>query len=187
MAVAFHGGITVTQGSTNVATPKLLLLTGGAVTGQGAGTDTPVFDVNIGTITWSTGALATQRFCLFRAPTIAFSGTSTATDSATVVIAGAPAAGALATLTRAYALWCQAGGVRFDGTTFGVFGVAPVVQQTAALPTNSVTAGGTTDVYADFTGAVYTTDAAAIRNDLYQHGQKIIQMNTALRNLGFLA
>lgn len=67
------------------------------------------------TVTWKVGALATQRFNLFEAPTIAFQSASTAANVATVAITGAPVAGALATLTNRYALWVQADLARFDG------------------------------------------------------------------------
>lgn len=70
------------------------------------------------TVEWATGALATQRFHVFQAPTIAFVGGSTVTNAATVAITGAPVAGANATLTNTYALWVQDGASRFDGGVY---------------------------------------------------------------------
>lgn len=70
----------------------------------------------------------------------------------------------------------------------GVFNVAPVVQQTSgANLTNSVTSGGSNDVIADFTSlTVYSTDAATIRNNIYQLARKVKQINDALRLYGWL-
>jgi hypothetical protein len=89
-----------------------LAITGGAHTALTASTE--VFDVNFSlnrTVQWATGSLATQRFSVFQAPTIAFVGASNVTgNTATVAITGAPAMGTNATLTgNAYALWLQAG------------------------------------------------------------------------------
>lgn len=58
---------------------------------------------------------ATQREFVFGAPTYAAAGTSTITNSATVAIPDAPAAGSNMTLTNRYALWVQAGDALFAG------------------------------------------------------------------------
>ena len=70
----------------------------------------------------------------------------------------------------------------------GFHGVTAVAQQTSgANLTNNVTVGGTDDTIADFTSlTVYATDAAAIRNDVYQLARKLKQVNDALRLYGFL-
>jgi hypothetical protein len=66
--------------------------------------------------TAGSGTAATGVFTSFGVPTLAATNTSvTTTDAATVYIAGAPAAGTNQTLTNAYALWVDAGKVRFDG------------------------------------------------------------------------
>lgn len=74
------------------------------------------------------------------------------------------------------------------GSPFGIgfFGTAPVVKQTSgANLTNNVTVGGVNDTIADFTSlTVYATDAAAIRNDIYQLARKLKQINDGLRAYG---
>ena len=69
----------------------------------------------------------------------------------------------------------------------GFLGSAAVVQQASgANLTNNVTSGGTDDTIADFAGALYSTDAATIRNDMYQLARKLKQVNDALRLYGLL-
>ncbi len=69
---------------------------------------------------------------------------------------------------------------------FSTAAVTPVVQQTSgANLTNNVTAGGTDDTIADYSSlTVYATDAAAIRNDIYQLARKVKQINDGLRTYG---
>ena len=71
------------------------------------------------TKTWAAGAgpLATQREVIFRGPTYVgdAGGALTISDAATVAINAAPTAGANLVITRAMALWVQAGNSRFDG------------------------------------------------------------------------
>lgn len=71
----------------------------------------------------------------------------------------------------------------------GFFNATAVVQQTrGATLTNSVTSGGTDDTIADFTNlTVYATDAAAIRNDIYQLARILRQHDVGLRALGLLS
>lgn len=93
-----------------------LIVTGAADTGCMAGTEQPDVYVNLTrTVTWETGALTTQRFVRIGQPTIAFAGASTVTNAVTVDIAGAPVAGANATLTNAYALRVASGASYFAG------------------------------------------------------------------------
>lgn len=70
----------------------------------------------------------------------------------------------------------------------GFMGASPVTRQTSGADlTNNVTAGGSDDTIADFTSlTVYATDAAAIRNDIYQLARKLKQVNDALRDFGLL-
>lgn len=70
----------------------------------------------------------------------------------------------------------------------GFLGTAAVVKQTSGADlTNNVTSGGSNDVIADFTSlSVYATDAATIRNDIYQLARKLKQVNDALRLYGLL-
>ena len=93
------------------------LWTGGAHTAQTLSTEINDWNVNLArTVTWSTGALTTQRFFLVQAPTLAFVGASTVSQTATVAITNSPQAGTNATLTESLALWIQNGDSRFDGT-----------------------------------------------------------------------
>lgn len=81
-----------------------------------ASTESPDFNFNMArNKEWATGALTTQRFALFQAPTVKFQAASTLTDTATVAITGAPIAGTNATITNAYSLWVQAGRTKLDG------------------------------------------------------------------------
>jgi hypothetical protein len=70
----------------------------------------------------------------------------------------------------------------------GMFGVTAVVQQTSgANLTNNVTAGGTDDTIADYSSlTVYASDAAAIRNNLYQLARKTKVVHDAMRAYGWL-
>ena len=75
-----------------------------------------------------------------------------------------------------------------SGATLGFFGTTPAVKQTSGENlTNNVTSGGTTGQIDDFTSlTVYATDAAAIRNDIYQLARKLKQVNDGLRLYGLL-
>jgi hypothetical protein len=64
------------------------------------------------------------------------------------------------------------------------FGAGTVAQQTVDAITNSVTAGGVNGTIADYTIVDYATDAASIRNDLYQLARAVAQHATAFRNFG---
>jgi hypothetical protein len=68
----------------------------------------------------------------------------------------------------------------------GFFNTGPAAQQTSgANLTNSVTSGGTDDTIANFTDlTTYATDAATIRNDIYQLARKLKQINDGLRAFG---
>lgn len=156
-----------------------------ASTGLTLSTEVLDFDVAMNrTQQWATGALTTQRFALFRQPTIGFVGASTVTTAATVAIVGAPLAGTNATLTNSYALWVQAGGTRLDGN-FG-FGVAPVAAQTVDAVTNNVTSGGTSATIANFTDlTIYGNDSATIRNDIFQLARSLAQLTVMARAFGW--
>jgi hypothetical protein len=69
----------------------------------------------------------------------------------------------------------------------GFFGNGPTAQQTSAPLTNNVTAGGTSDTIEDYSSlTVYTTDAAAIRNNLYQLARKLKEIQDAMYAYGIL-
>lgn len=98
-----------------------LTLTEAAHTALTASTER--FDVRFNlarTVEWATGALTTQRFAVFQAPTIGFVGASTVTDTATVAISGAPVKGTNATLSNTHALLIQAGAVSTAAVAFGL-------------------------------------------------------------------
>lgn len=79
-------------------------------------------------------------------------------------------------------IWSSSGGA----ATIGFLGAAAVVRQTSgANLTNNVTAGGTDDTITNWTNlTTYSTDAAAIRNAVYQLARKVKQLNDGLRTLG---
>lgn len=68
----------------------------------------------------------------------------------------------------------------------GFFGSGQATIRTSgANLTNNVTVGGVDNTIADFTSlSVYATDAAAIRNDIYQLARKLKQINDGLRAYG---
>ena len=82
-----------------------------------------------------------------------------------------------------------AGNLTRLGATVGFFNAAGGAQQVSAADlTNNVTAGGTDDTIADYASlTVYATDAAAIRNNIYQLSRKLKQVNDALRVYGLLS
>ena len=71
----------------------------------------------------------------------------------------------------------------------GFYTKTPIAQQTSGADlTNNVTAGGTTDQIDDITSlTVYATDAAAIRNAIYQLARKLKQLNDGLRIYGYFS
>lgn len=70
--------------------------------------------------------------------------------------------------------------------TLGFLGTAAVAKQTSgANLTNNVTSGGTSDQIDNWTDlTTYATDAAAIRNAVYQLARKLKQINDGLRTYG---
>jgi hypothetical protein len=81
----------------------------------------------------------------------------------------------------------NSGNVTIAGN-IGFFGASAQSQQASGADlTNNVTSGGSSDVIADFTSlTVYATDAATIRNDIYQLARKLKMVNDALRKYGLL-
>ncbi len=71
--------------------------------------------------------------------------------------------------------------------TLGFFGATGATKVTQGAITNSVTAGGSTGVIANYTDlTTYATDAAAIRNDIYQLALGLSNVVGALRSYGLL-
>ncbi len=108
--------VEITQASAAGGSPTAFTVTGGAHTTLAASVEAidVLFDA-ARTVEFATGDIATQRAVVFTAPTYAFVGASTITDSATVAISGPPTAGANATLTAARSLWVQSGPVHIGG------------------------------------------------------------------------
>ena len=98
--------------------------------------------ITLGTQTWATGTVATQRFIHITAPTVAFASASTMTSTATLTIDGAPIQGTNATLTKTMALNVVAGLVNIGGTLT----VAGVITSTQATGTAPFTVASTTQV-----------------------------------------
>ena len=71
----------------------------------------------------------------------------------------------------------------------GFNGVSPVGQQSVGTSLiNNITSGGTTGTLANYTSlTVYSLDAAAIRDNLYQLGLKVAALETASKNVGLNA
>lgn len=70
----------------------------------------------------------------------------------------------------------------------GFFAATPQLQQSVnTILVNNVTSGGTVSIIADFTSlTVYATDAATIRNNFYRLTEKVLKLETALRNYGLV-
>lgn len=89
---------------------------------------------------WATGAITTQREFLITAPTYSFVAASTITNAATLAVTAAPTAGTNATITNAYSIWSQSGGVRFDdGTGYLRILAVPTITTTVGLFFNQAT------------------------------------------------
>lgn len=117
-ATTFEAPVTIAPAAVSSAGQVALTVTGAADTGITASTERSDVYLNLArTETWATGALATQRAIRIAAPTYAFVGASTITNAVTVDISGAPAAGANATITNAYALRVASGTSYFGGYT----------------------------------------------------------------------
>jgi hypothetical protein len=78
------------------------------------------------------------------------------------------------------------GSIIINGGKLSFFAVTAVVQQSVnTILVNNVTSGGTLSTIADFTSlTVYATDAGTIRNNFYRLTEKVLKLETALRNYG---
>lgn len=113
---AFTGAVTITQAALATGSPYAFKVAGGAHTALTSSTEAPDVDLNLArTVQFATGALATQRAMVVRAPTYGFVGASVLSDAATLAISGGPVAGTNATITRRWALWVQGQDTRLDG------------------------------------------------------------------------
>jgi hypothetical protein len=70
----------------------------------------------------------------------------------------------------------------------GIFNTSGVVQQSVnTILVNNVTSGGTLSTIANYTDlTTYSNDAAAIRNNFFRLTEKVLQLETALRNYGWV-
>ena len=154
--------------------PTLLSVVGPAHTTLAASVEAPDITFNLArSVQFATGALAAQRAILIQSPTYAFVAASTIGTAATVAIAGAPIAGANATITNSYALWTQAGMTRHDladaatSTTPEIFALRHTTSGTAAAGFGVLSAvdlqsgaGNVRRAMTDTTSWVSSTDTA---------------------------
>lgn len=154
--IAMTGGRTIHTGTADAADNSFLYLTGGGAQGSTRG----------GTILLCGNEI----------------GLGLNIDGLIQIIAGNDTTGHIQMYTGAAVLRYEI----TDDAKMGWFAATPVVQQTSgANLTNNVTAGGSNDVIADYSSlTVYATDAAAIRNDIYQLSRKLKQINDGLRAYG---
>lgn len=116
--------VSVSQSSISSADPSSALsVVGGLHTGLTASAELNSVYIELRTAQWAAGSLSNQRAIRIIAPTYSFVGASTITNAATVYIEGAPVAGTNATITNNYALWVDAGVVRFDDEIRGGAGL----------------------------------------------------------------
>lgn len=137
---------------------------GPAHTGLTASTEVPGIDFDLdATKQWATGALATQREVVVRAPTYGFVGASTLTTAVTFEVTGAPIAGTNATITNAYA-------ARIGGNTTQV-SAAAFEYSAISVPDHTLTLTGTTQltntpgIETVHIGQLTVTDGSAITVD----------------------
>ena len=131
IAVDATGDVTITQGVSTSGSPIGLTFTGAAHTTLAASTEARDWNINLArTVEFATGAITSQRAVAILAPTYGFVGASTITNAATLYIDAAPAAGANATITETWALWVDAGAVRFDGIVAHAAGSAAAPSMT---------------------------------------------------------
>lgn len=103
-----------------------------------------------------------------------------------------PASGAFTLLTSTGATTLASGvgahlGLGSTTSAIGFFGATGATRVTQGAITNSVTSGGTTGTIADYSSlSVYATDAATIRNNIYQLSLALANVTAALRSYGLL-
>jgi hypothetical protein len=115
-AAIYTNNVTIPQVVATSGSPTAFLLTGAAHTTLAATVEAPDFDLALNrTVQFATGALATQRAVVIRAPTYSFVAASTITTAATVSITGSPVAGTNATITNKYALNLEGGDLNLNG------------------------------------------------------------------------
>ena len=135
------GNVTVSQGVSTSGSPTMLTLTGAAHTTLGASAESVdvLFDI-ARTVQFATGDLTTQRAIQIEAPTYAFAGGSTLTNSATIAIDSAPNAGTNTTFTTLSGVRIGSEGVTVGPTSSGL------TYATIRIPSHTATVSGTTQV-----------------------------------------
>lgn len=190
-AVAASGGV-----------PSSFIWSPGNNTAQTAVTEANTVLFNAYTKTWtgSASAFARQRSFFVGAPTYAASGTATTIADAYNGWFQDPIQGSNMTLTRKWSLGTEggmdiggaariAGALDHDGTTVGLYGVAPAAQGTGGQNvTNNVTDSGSTNgTIPDFTdNVIWANDALNVRRALFQITRMLKQDHDQLRAMGAL-
>ncbi len=115
-SISSGGNLTASPAVSTSGTPVHFLLTGAAHTTLTSAQARDVYFNLARTVQFAAGSFDTQAAIDVAAPTYAIAGGGgTISDAATFRISGAPSAGTGAILTRAMALWVDAGLSRFDG------------------------------------------------------------------------
>jgi hypothetical protein len=127
----------VDQGTGVTGSPSIFRVVGAAnTTNFTASVEAIDADFNLSrTVTFATGAIATQRAVRITPPTYAFAGASTITTAATLAVTGVPVAGANATITNGYAI--LSGGLLGVVFAAGVTGLA-VFQNTTGAAADAI-------------------------------------------------
>lgn len=151
------GALRAVQAVATSGSPYALKISGGEHTTLTASTESVDLEFALNRIVqFSAGALTTQRASLFRAPTYAFTSSSTITNAATVAIDNAPIADTSAVITNSYALWVQSGKTKLGGQL--------AVDDTATFSNNAVFSArtatrvaffGTAGILSDDSGFIY--------------------------------
>jgi hypothetical protein len=113
-----YGSAVFTPGVATSGSPTAFTITGAAHTTLALSTEATDVNFNLSrTVQFATGALTTQRAMRIQAPTYSFVGASTITTASTLSISGPPVAGTNATITNAYALSLENGGLNINNST----------------------------------------------------------------------
>ena len=104
-----------------------------ADTGLTGESPTVLFNFSSATRTWAPGTLAIQRYFNVGQPTLAFSGSSIATNVATMGIVGSPIQGGSASITNSYGILVNEGGTLSTGTYQWIIETAAVSNSWTAI------------------------------------------------------
>lgn len=169
--------LTIQQTAASSGAPRTLLVTPGAHTNATASTEiNSVFFNFANTLTWAAGAITNQRAVRLSQPTYAFDGPSTITNGITLYVAGAPVAGANATISNRYAFYVGGNNSRFDGAV----GLSMVPVRTLDVTGTFGTTGAGTigGLFTASAGTVYVTRAIGSGNATLAVTDKILLATT---------